>query len=58
VHKAKGLEFDYVFLLGGEDKSYPFNYIDFYEKEEARRLLYVALTRAKSRLFIIFAATN
>ena len=49
MHKAKGKEFDFVFV--GIDKK-----IAFYKNEE-KRLLYVAFTRAKSRLFIHSASS-
>lgn len=46
MHKAKGREFDNVFLLLDQ------HFQQYIEKEETKRLLYVALTRAKSRLHI------
>ncbi|MEY4343967.1 MAG: hypothetical protein RI970_661, partial [Pseudomonadota bacterium] len=58
MHAAKGLEFDVVFLPGWEEGLFPHQKsID--EKghqaiEEERRLAYVAITRAKKRLFISF----
>ncbi|MBQ9545046.1 MAG: ATP-binding domain-containing protein [Clostridia bacterium] len=55
VHSAKGLEFPYVFVAAMEEKvfpSYMVNEEDSEELEEERRLCYVALTRAKKRLFI------
>ena len=57
VHSVKGLEFDYVFLIGMEEGIFPhFNSImegtnDSIEEE--RRLCYVAITRAKKDLWII-----
>lgn len=46
MHKAKGREFDNVFLLLDQ------HFQQFIEKEESKRLIYVALTRAKKRLHI------
>ena len=58
VHSAKGLEFDNVFIAGMEDGLFPS--IHSYEEkeediEEERRLAYVAITRARKRLFITYA---
>ena len=49
VHSAKGLEFDYVFLIGMEEGIFPHNnsFMNPEELEEERRLCYVAITRAK-----------
>jgi DNA helicase-2/ATP-dependent DNA helicase PcrA len=54
VHASKGLEFDAVFLTGLEDGLFPHsNAIGQTEGvEEERRLMYVAITRAKSRLYL------
>jgi DNA helicase-2/ATP-dependent DNA helicase PcrA len=58
VHAAKGLEFKYVFITGLEDGLFPHQRrneeIDS-DKEEERRLFYVALTRARNKLFLSFA---
>lgn len=52
-HGAKGLEWDIVFLIGVVEGSFPSSYCNTDEEwEEERRLFYVMLTRAKSRLFI------
>ncbi|SUA43867.1 UvrD [Neisseria zoodegmatis] len=54
VHAAKGLEFDTVFLTGMEEGLFPSEY-SLAERgglEEERRLMYVAITRAKKRLYI------
>ena len=55
VHAAKGLEFDHVFIAGLEDGLFPHQRsIDGgdAELEEERRLMYVALTRARERLYL------
>ncbi len=54
VHGAKGLEFDTVFLVGMEEETFPHlrDRDDAEEAAEERRLAYVAITRAKNRLFI------
>ncbi|WP_373700422.1 UvrD-helicase domain-containing protein [Neisseria dentiae] len=57
VHAAKGLEFDAVFLTGMEEGLFPSEY-SLAERgglEEERRLMYVAITRAKKRLYISMA---
>lgn len=59
VHASKGLEFKYVFITGLEDGLFPHerhNELQTGEdREEERRLFYVALTRAKEKLFLSFA---
>ena len=58
VHAAKGLEFKYVFVTGLEDGLFPHerrNEESSVDKEEERRLFYVAITRAKEKLFLSFA---
>jgi len=57
VHSAKGLEFDYVFLIGLEEGIFPHNnsLMSENEIEEERRLCYVAITRAKKKLWLINA---
>ena len=56
VHSAKGLEFDTVFLIHALDgvlpSSYALNSSD--EEDEERRLLYVALTRAETNLYVSY----
>jgi DNA helicase II / ATP-dependent DNA helicase PcrA len=53
VHQSKGLEFDTVFIAGAVSGEFPF-YLSQQgdELEEEKRLFYVAMTRAKKRLFI------
>ena len=57
VHSVKGLEYDYVFIIGMEEGIFPhYNAIMEGSKEsieEERRLCYVAITRAKKELWII-----
>ncbi|MGV2393452.1 UNVERIFIED_CONTAM: ATP-dependent helicase [Campylobacter lari] len=54
VHSAKGLEFDNVFLVGMSEQIFP-HYRSMNDQEaieEERRLAYVAITRAKNKLFV------
>ena len=57
IHSAKGLEFKDVFIIGLEEGIFPHQaaFFDNNELEEERRLCYVAITRAKERLWIINA---
>jgi DNA helicase-2/ATP-dependent DNA helicase PcrA len=58
IHSAKGLEFDCVFLPGWEEGTFPHQRaLDEGQTgiEEERRLAYVAITRARKRLYISFA---
>ncbi len=57
VHSAKGLEFDEVVVTGLEEGLFPHSrsMTDLAEMEEERRLMYVAMTRAKDRLTLCFA---
>ncbi|MEH7110001.1 ATP-dependent helicase [Bacillus sp. JJ1764] len=59
IHRAKGLEYKTVYLIGAVDGSLPHDYAlessrngDFAPLEEERRLFYVAMTRAKEQLYI------
>lgn len=56
IHASKGLEFDYVFITGLEDGLFPHERMGSEEKddEEERRLFYVALTRARKRIFLTY----
>ncbi len=68
IHSAKGLEFERVYLIGLEEGIFPGNqsiYVGDSEIEEERRLMYVAITRAKRELIItnavsrmVFGSTN
>ena len=54
IHSAKGLEFDYVFVVGLEEGIFPHNNSIFEGNiEEERRLCYVAITRASKKLWLI-----
>jgi DNA helicase II / ATP-dependent DNA helicase PcrA len=57
MHAAKGLEFDVVFLPGWEDGCFPSkkSLEEMNGLEEERRLAYVAITRAKKSLYILYA---
>ncbi|OUW95082.1 MAG: hypothetical protein CBD97_03625 [Pelagibacteraceae bacterium TMED237] len=62
MHAAKGLEFDYVFLAGWEEGVFP-SQRSIEESgnkglEEERRLAYVALTRARKKIFITYVNQN
>jgi len=55
VHAAKGLEFDTVFIIGMNDGIFPSRRsVDEGNLEEERRLAYVAITRARSQLFVSY----
>jgi DNA helicase-2/ATP-dependent DNA helicase PcrA len=61
VHSAKGLEFPVVFVAGMEESIFPHaaSIADSLgQVEEERRLAYVAITRARERLFLTYAATR
>jgi DNA helicase-2/ATP-dependent DNA helicase PcrA len=62
IHAAKGLEFPYVFITGLEEGLFPHERMEGGEhtnssrdEEEERRLFYVALTRAKKKVFLTYA---
>jgi DNA helicase-2/ATP-dependent DNA helicase PcrA len=58
VHSAKGLEFPYVFVAGLEEGIFPHNrsLLDREQLEEERRLMYVAMTRAMEKLYLLCAS--
>lgn len=60
MHAVKGLEFDYVFVIGFEEGLFPhsncFDSPD--ELEEERRLCYVAITRARKKLYLVNARSR
>jgi DNA helicase II / ATP-dependent DNA helicase PcrA len=60
VHAAKGLEFDAVFITGVEEGLFPHeqSLSDADGLEEERRLMYVAITRARQRLYLSFSQTR
>ncbi|MDE7395411.1 MAG: UvrD-helicase domain-containing protein [Clostridiales bacterium] len=59
VHSAKGLEFKVVYIVGMENDIFPIvRYDGENDEEEERRLFYVAITRAKERLFVTYAASR
>ncbi|MGB8517622.1 MAG: 3'-5' exonuclease, partial [Gallionella sp.] len=59
VHSAKGLEFHTVFITGLEEGLFPHqNSVDNGEVDEERRLMYVAITRARRRLYLTFAQSR
>jgi DNA helicase-2/ATP-dependent DNA helicase PcrA len=60
IHSAKGLEFPTVFLVGAEENVFPGSRAigEPEEMEEERRLCYVALTRAKRKLWILAAKSR
>jgi DNA helicase-2/ATP-dependent DNA helicase PcrA len=60
VHSAKGLEFDCVFITGLEEGLFPHenSISDVDGLEEERRLMYVAITRARKRLYLSFSQTR
>ncbi|MCK4654747.1 MAG: UvrD-helicase domain-containing protein, partial [Candidatus Cloacimonetes bacterium] len=60
MHNAKGLEFEHVFIVGLEDGLIPHarSIENLHGLEEERRLLYVAITRAKKRVKLCYACTR
>jgi DNA helicase II / ATP-dependent DNA helicase PcrA len=60
VHSAKGLEFDCVFITGLEESLFPHenSMSDADGLEEERRLMYVAITRARQRLYLSYSQSR
>ncbi len=63
VHSAKGLEFDYVFVSGLEQDLFPHRRhnegkLSQNESEEERRLFYVAVTRARKKIYLTYSLTR
>lgn len=60
IHSAKGLEFPVVFIVAAEENIFPSSrsVLDESKLEEERRLCYVAITRAKEKLFITRAKSR
>ena len=60
VHSVKGLEFKVVFIVGLEEKMFPIirTYSTSAEMEEERRLMFVAITRARQRLYLTNAKSR
>jgi ATP-dependent DNA helicase UvrD/PcrA len=60
LHAAKGLEFSIIFIVGLNDGTLPHNrsFDDPDAMQEERRLLYVGITRAKDRLFLVYSQTR
>lgn len=60
IHQAKGLEWKNVFVIGMAEGQFPHykSYKSQRELEEERRLFYVAITRAKDRLFLTYPVTT
>lgn len=58
VHAVKGLEFKVVFICGLDETIFPVTRFEESELEEERRLMYVAITRAKERLYVTRAQSR
>ncbi len=60
VHSAKGMEFRCVFIIGTEEGLFPLSRAtdETDDLEEERRLMYVAITRAKERLFLTYCSSR
>jgi DNA helicase II / ATP-dependent DNA helicase PcrA len=62
VHASKGLEFEYVFITGLEEDLFPHQRMNATknkeDSEEERRLFYVAITRARKKIYLTYANTR
>ena len=59
IHSSKGLEFDFVFIVGLEEGLFPIiREFDKNDLEEERRLFYVALTRSKKKITLSYAKSR
>jgi DNA helicase II / ATP-dependent DNA helicase PcrA len=60
IHMAKGLEFSHVYVVGMEEELFPSQMMlsSRADLEEERRLFYVAITRAKTKLYLTFALSR
>ena len=60
IHMAKGLEYNYVYIVGMEEDLFPSQLMlsSRADLEEERRLFYVAITRARKRLFLSYALSR
>ncbi len=60
MHSAKGLEFGVVYIAGAEEELFPspMSLDNQHNLEEERRLFYVAMTRAKKKVFITYSQTR
>lgn len=58
LHSAKGLEFPFVFIVGLEEGILPHSRstLSYLEMEEERRLMYVGVTRAKEKVYLLFTS--
>lgn len=58
IHASKGLEFSYVFLIDCDGGKMPCTFMGNVDIEEERRLLYVAITRAKKKFYLQYDLEN
>lgn len=58
MKKAKGLEADYVFIVGVENNILPYKGVNEDKKKEDSRLFYVSMTRAKKELFLLYSVVR
>lgn len=62
VHASKGLEFDYIFITGLEEDLFPHQRMNIVKNkedgEEERRLFYVAITRARKKVYLTYTNTR